>query len=95
MSYLQDKQKVRYTVDFMLKIICVKIFRVDKFSQFVQSAKIFLTVDGYIMDERLERSLHYRETQLSLVTGSSELETVQQYGSTVQNYFSAFLSRPP
>ena len=42
----------------MLKIIGVKNFRVAtcKFSRFIQSAKNFLTVDGYIMDECLEHS---------------------------------------
>ena len=40
---------------FMLKIIKI---RGVKFSWFVRSAKKFLTVDSYIMNERLERSLH-------------------------------------
>ena len=47
---------LKFTVDqeiFMLKIICVKYFHADKFLWFVQYA---LTVDGYIMDERLEHS---------------------------------------
>ena len=50
---------MQITVDreiFMLKIICVKNFRVDKFSQFVNSIREILTVDGYIMDEHLEHS---------------------------------------
>ena len=46
-----------YTVDreiFALKIIRVKIFRVDKFSRFRSIREIFLTVDDCNMDERLE-----------------------------------------
>ena len=45
------------TVDreiFALKIIRVKIFRVDKFSQFRSIREIFLTVDDCNMNERLE-----------------------------------------
>ena len=45
------------TVDreiFALKIIRVKIFRVDKFSRFRSICEIFLTVDDCNMDERLE-----------------------------------------
>ena len=45
------------TVDreiFALKIIRVKIFRVDKFSRFRSIREIFLTVDDCNMDERLE-----------------------------------------
>ena len=45
------------TVDreiFALKIIRVKIFRVDKFSRFRSIPEIFLTVDDCNMDERLE-----------------------------------------
>ena len=38
----------------MLKIIRVKIFRVDKFSRFRSIREIFLTVDDCNMDERLE-----------------------------------------
>ena len=38
----------------MLKIIGIKNFHVA--TQFIQSAKKFLTVDGYIMDECLEHS---------------------------------------
>ena len=41
---------------FTLKIICAKRICVDKFSQFVQSAKFVLTVDGYKMDKCLEHS---------------------------------------
>ena len=39
---------------FALKIICVKNFRIDKFSRFRSIRKIFLTVDDCNMDERLE-----------------------------------------
>ena len=39
---------------FALKIIRVKIFRVDKFSWFRSIREIFLTVDDCNMDERLE-----------------------------------------
>ena len=45
------------TVDreiFALKIIRVKIFRVDKFSWFLSIREILLTVDDCNMDERLE-----------------------------------------
>ena len=45
------------TVDreiFALKIIRVKIFRVDKFSRFRSIREIFLTVADCNMDERLE-----------------------------------------
>ena len=45
------------TVDreiFALKIIHMKIFRVDKFSRFRLIREIFLTVDDCNMDERLE-----------------------------------------
>ena len=38
---------------FTLKI-CAKKFGVDKFSQFIRSAKFVLTVDGYKMDKCLE-----------------------------------------
>ena len=41
---------------FALKIICVKNFRVTKFSWFRSIRKIFLTVDDYNMDESLESS---------------------------------------
>ena len=47
------------TVDresFTLKIICVKIFRVVKFSRSHLIHKIFLTVDDCNMDKRLESS---------------------------------------
>jgi len=46
-----------YTVDreiFALKIIRVKIFRVDKFSRYRSIGEIFLTVADCNMDERLE-----------------------------------------
>ena len=49
--------KTLSTVDreiFALKIIRVKIFRVDKFSRFRSIREIFLTVDDCNMDERLE-----------------------------------------
>ena len=45
------------TVDreiFALKIIRMKIFRVDKFSRFRSICEIILTVDDCNMDERLE-----------------------------------------
>ena len=48
---------MNFTIDreiFALKIIRVKIFRVDKFSRFRSIRKIFLTVDDCNMDERLE-----------------------------------------
>ena len=48
---------IEYTVDreiFTLKIIRVKIFRVDKFSRFHSIREIFLTVDDCNMDKRLE-----------------------------------------
>ena len=48
---------VDYTVDweiFALKIIRVKIFRVNKFSRSRSIREIFLTVDDCNMDERLE-----------------------------------------
>ena len=41
---------------FALKIIRVKNFRVIKFLQFRSIREIFLTVDDYNMDERLESS---------------------------------------
>ena len=47
------------TVDqeiFMLKIICVKNFRVDKFLSFRSIYDIFLTVNGYNTDKHLESS---------------------------------------
>ena len=47
-------QMHRHIVD--REIFTVKNFRVDKFLRFVRSVKFFLTVDSYIMDERLERS---------------------------------------
>ena len=50
---------LKFTIDqdiFMLKIICIKYFRVDKFSWVSSICEISLTVDGYIMDERLEYS---------------------------------------
>ena len=40
----------------MLKIIRVKIFHVVKFSQSRSIREIFLTVDDYNMDKRLESS---------------------------------------
>ena len=43
---------------FTLKIIRVKNFCVDKFSQFCSTRKIFLMVNGYNMDEHLESSKH-------------------------------------
>ena len=39
---------------FALKIIRVKIFRIDKFSRYRSIREIFLTVDDCNMDERLE-----------------------------------------
>ena len=48
---------IHTTVDreiFALKIIRVKIFRVDKFSRFRSIREFFLTVDDCNMDERLE-----------------------------------------
>ena len=41
---------------FTLKIICLKIFHVVKFSRFHSIREIFLTVDYCNMDERLESS---------------------------------------
>ena len=41
---------------FTLKIICVKNFHVNKFSWFRSICEIFLTVNGYNMDEHLESS---------------------------------------
>ena len=44
---------------FMLKIICAKKIVVLNFhGLFDRAAKNFLTADSYIMNERLERSLH-------------------------------------
>ena len=57
MYYRLAKSAYVYTVDreiFALKIIHVKIFRVDKFLRFRSIRKIFLTVDNCNMDERLE-----------------------------------------
>ena len=51
--------KTTHTVDreiFTLKIIRVKNFGVDKFSRFRSIRKIFLTVNGYNLDEHLESS---------------------------------------
>ena len=48
---------IPYTVDweiFVLKIIRVKNFRGVKFSRFLLIHEIFLTVDGYDVDEHLE-----------------------------------------
>ena len=55
----------------MLKIICVKNFRGVKFLQFHSIRKIFLKVDGYNKDERLEQpsiwsTTRYQESQVSL-----------------------------
>ena len=55
---------------FTLKIICTKKFGVDKFSQFVRSAKFVVTVDGYKMNKCLECFLvfsqlpRYQDSQL-------------------------------
>ena len=57
-----------HTVDweiFTLKIICVKNFRVVKFSQFHSIHEIFLTVDYCNMDESLESSWHLVYYQVS------------------------------
>ena len=43
---------------FMLKIICVKNFRVVEFLQFHSIRKIFILVDGCNIDEHLAFSLH-------------------------------------
>ena len=54
---LTRKANQASTVDreiFALKIIRVKIFRIDKFSRFRLIREIFLTVDDCNMDERLE-----------------------------------------
>ena len=51
--------KLTTTVDwkmFTLKIICVKNYRVVKFSRFRSICKFILTVDDYNMDKRLESS---------------------------------------
>ena len=81
-----------HTVDreiFMLKIIRVKIFHVVKFSQSRSIREIFLTVDDYNMDKRLESSwglvysTRYQESQGSLTvvinrtfnSGSVDLRT--------------------
>ena len=50
---LLDKNTVDREI-FALKIIRVKIFRVDKFLRFCSICEIFLTVDDCNMDERLE-----------------------------------------
>ena len=73
----------------MLKIIRVKIFHVVKFSQSRSIREIFLTVDDYNMDKRLESSwglvysTRYQESQGSLTvvinrtfnSGSVDLRT--------------------
>ena len=49
------------TVDreiFTLKIVCIKNFRVDKFSWFRSIHEIFLTINNYNMDEHLDSSKH-------------------------------------
>ena len=40
----------------MLKIVCVKNYRVGKFSRFRSICEFILTVDNYNMDKRLESS---------------------------------------
>ena len=45
-----------FTLQIILQIICVKNFRVVKFSRFRLIRKIFLTVDDYNVDEHLESS---------------------------------------
>ena len=45
-----------FTLQTILQIICVKNFRVVKFSRFRLIRKIFLTVDDYNVDEHLESS---------------------------------------
>ena len=60
------------TVDwemFTLKIICVKNFRVVKFSRFHSIHEIFLTVDYCNMDERLESSWRLVYYQVSGAPG--------------------------
>ena len=42
--------------NFHIKIICVKNFRVVRFSWFRTIREFFLTVDDYNMDDCLERS---------------------------------------
>ena len=62
------------TVDreiFALKIICVKIFRVLKFSQLRSIRKIFLMVDDCSMDELLESSWHLVYYQVSGEPGNA------------------------
>ena len=57
--YVLSAMMLWYTIvceNFMLKIIRMKIFRVDISSQFIQSTKLFLTIDGYNMDKCLECS---------------------------------------
>ena len=56
-AFTQSMWLLANTVDreiFALKIIRVKIFRVDKFSRFRLIREIFLTVENCNMDERLE-----------------------------------------
>ena len=54
---------------FTLKIICVKNFRVVKFSWFHSIHEIFLTVDYCNMDERLESSWRLVYYQVSGAPG--------------------------
>ena len=58
----------------MLKIIRVKKFRVDKFLQFRSIREIFLTVNGYNVDEHLESSerlVYYQVTGEPGIAGCS------------------------
>ena len=79
---------IPYTVDreiFMLKIICVKNFRGVKFSRFCSIREIFLTVDGYDVDESAWRvsgvysTTRYQENQVLLAVYSRRLPRPQNY----------------
>ena len=68
---------VHYTLDreiFTLKIIHIKKFCVEKFSQFHSIREIFLTVNGYNMEEDLESSdclVYYQISGEPGITGCS------------------------
>ena len=55
-SVLQRPYIYHRSGNFVLKIIRVENFRVNKFSRFCSISKITLTVNGYYVDEHLESS---------------------------------------
>ena len=73
----------------MLKIIRVKNFRVNKFSWFRSIRKIFLTVNGYNMEEHLESSerlVYYQVTGESDIAGCSRRSDIYLRGCGLRTH---------